>query len=147
MSDGGQDARHKRDEHHKKQRGYDRSNEHGEHEAGDHLHDQAAALEDIAERNEEQQSDGVAGLRGNGDMAHLSFGGVQAAAHLNEQRLIEIERGNGDAAGEAEQRDKALAGSCCVSGRWLRYVFAWILLWLSISEGNVPFWFHVSAST
>ncbi len=76
---------------------------------GDHLEDEAAAFQNIAERYKEEQPDGVAGLRGDGDVAHLGLGDVEAACHVDEQRLVEIESGDGNARGQAEQRDEALA--------------------------------------
>ncbi len=89
---------------------HDGGDEHRQHEAGDHFENEGAALEDIAERDEEEEADGVAGLGGDGDVAHLRLGDMEAAGHLDEQRLVEVEGGDGDAGGEAEQGYQALAG-------------------------------------
>ena len=102
MGDSGQSAGNKRDEHHEQQRRDDRRYKHGDDQPGDHLEDEAAALEHIAERHKEEQPYRVTGLGSDSDVAHLGFVGMQTAAHLDKQRLIEIESGNGDARGQAE---------------------------------------------
>jgi hypothetical protein len=56
----------------RQQCGHGCRDEHGGHEAGDHFKDETAALENIAERHEKEQSNGIAGLRGYGNMAHLA---------------------------------------------------------------------------
>ena len=116
VGDGGHGAGEDGDQHHGQQRGHDGGDEHRQDEAGDHLQDEAAAFEHIAERHEEEEADGVAGLGGDGDVAHLRLGDVEAAGHLDEQGLVEVEGGDGDAGGEAEQRNEALAGSGCRRG-------------------------------
>jgi hypothetical protein len=116
MGDGSHRAGEDGDKHHGQQRGHDGSDEHRQDEAGNHFQDEAAALEDIAERHEEEKSDGVSGLGGDGDVAHLCLGDVEAASHLDEQGLVEVEGRDGDAGGEAEQRNQPLARSACRRG-------------------------------
>jgi len=110
VSDGGQGAGQEGDEHHRQQSGNDGGDEHGQDESGDHFEDETAALEDIAEGHEEEEADGVARLSGDRDVTHPGLGDVEAASHLNEQRLVEVEGRNRDARGEAEQRNEALTG-------------------------------------
>ena len=113
MSDGSHDAGKDGDEHHRQQSRNDGSDEHGQDESGDHFEDETAALEDIAERHEEEKADGVARLSGDGDVTHPGLGDVEAAGHLNEERLVEVEGRDRDAGGEAEKGNEALAGRGC----------------------------------
>jgi hypothetical protein len=42
-------------------------------------------------------------------VAHAGLGDVEALGHFDEQGLVEVERGNGDTAGETEEGDEPLA--------------------------------------
>ncbi len=82
-------------------------------DGGVHPHHEGAAFHDVAHGDEGEQAGGVADLGGDGDEADVLGAGVEALAHLAEQRLVVVDGGDADGAGEAQEGQGARRGGCC----------------------------------
>ncbi len=109
-----------------------------EGDGGEHAHHQGAALDDIAERDDEEEPNGVADQGGDGDKAGVAGDDVEALGHLQQKRLVVVDAGDADSAGESQKgnhpagvflvrshAERGLTTSVVVSageGQWLGYI-------------------------
>ena len=77
-------------------------------DSGNEAHHEAATFDNIAERNEGKDADGIADLRGDSDGAHAAVIHVEAASHVEQKGLIVVDVRDADTACQAEKGQQAV---------------------------------------
>ncbi|EMD23884.1 hypothetical protein C791_6543 [Amycolatopsis azurea DSM 43854] len=82
-----------------------RGDQFGDREQRQQPGDEPTAFEQVTERDQQEQAQAVAELRERDDAAHGRRGDPEIGAHGDEQRLREVDRGDGRPGGHGEQQD------------------------------------------
>ncbi|PAV68270.1 hypothetical protein WR25_24643 [Diploscapter pachys] len=93
--------------HHRQQHGPVHGKRHGQQRAGrcqQLTNDQPAAIDQVAQRHDQQQTQGIAGLGHAHHQAGVRSAYAEACGHGLQQRLGEVHRGHGQGAGGSQQQ-------------------------------------------